>query len=165
MMAFDENTDHGSEISQAKGPSGMQAKRLMWIPLLAALAMLLLPGYSAAANTTKTWGECSDCNFKSVTEDSYIDSSTSANNFGAYDTVYVGRKGTGSGDDRTYRGLIKFNFSNIPISNASQIISAKLWVYITGNEGSGNIVDAHRVLKSWNQGNKSNSAGQTGEVT
>ncbi|MGE5256959.1 MAG: DNRLRE domain-containing protein, partial [Hyphomicrobiales bacterium] len=165
MMPCDKSSDRSKEAARAKGPSSLRAKRLMWIPILAALAMLLLPGYSEAANITKTWGECSDCNSKSVTEDSYIDSSTSANNFGAYDTVYVGRKGTATGDDRTYRGLIKFNFSNIPISNASQIISAKLWVYIAGNEGSGNIVDAHRVLKSWNQGNKNNSTGQTGEVT
>ena len=150
MMPFDNTSYNGSEVSKPTGRSGLRLKQPMWILILAALAMWLLPVSPEAAIITKKWGECTTCDYKSVSQDSYIDGQSTKFNHGADQEVRVGRKDTATDPDRPTRGLIKFNFSNISISAASQITSAKLYAYIHNREGS-NLVDAHRVLKTWNR--------------
>jgi len=120
MMRCDQHSDNGSAVSQPKGPSGLRGKRVLGIPILAALVVLLLSGHSEAALITKKWGECTTCDYKSVTQDSYIDGQSTKYNHGADPEVRVGRKDTPTDPDRPTRGLIRFNFSNIGISSASQ---------------------------------------------
>jgi len=111
---------------------------------------------------TKTWGENSACHYTSVTEDSYLDQGQPNYNMGAETLLRVGDE-SGTRADRT---IMKFNFSNINITDSSQIISASLKVRTHSNPVSGNvIVDAFRVKKNWNEGNKSYAQADANEVT
>ena len=116
--------------------------------------MAAIAGLVAATETlpatqlVKRWGENSNCNYISVTEDTYLDQGVPNYNMGMEELIRVGDDGS-----RIDRTLIKFDFSDIPITSSNQIVSAYLKVKTYDNPDAGNItVDAFRVLKPWNGG-------------
>jgi len=124
-------------------------KRTIWVLGMAAIAGLVAATETLpATQLVKRWGENSNCNYISVTEDTYLDQGVPNYNMGMEELIRVGDDGS-----RIDRTLIKFDFSDIPITSSNQIVSAYLKVKTYDNPDAGNItVDAFRVLKPWNGG-------------
>jgi len=140
----------------------------MFRKVICVMAVFFVIPAVAAATTTEKWGECSDCDYASVTEDTYLDEGKRDYNKGAGNDVYAIRVGhRNDAGVRTYRPLIKFDLTELSnlITDSSQIVSAHLKMksgFKTGNDFN---VDAFRVLKHWNEGNKDHAQATTDEVT
>jgi hypothetical protein len=100
---------------------------------------------------TETWGEYgSRDDYTGRMEDTYTDQGNSGTyNMGATNLI---RTGDNSGS-RPVRIMINVDFSNILITDSSQIVSATLYLRNNDFEASGDHVDIFRVKKHWNGGN------------
>jgi hypothetical protein len=116
---------------------------------------------STPPQTTFTWGESGTEDFSGVTQDAMMRKQFPTQNYGSYTTYHIFNTFTDA------RGLMKYDVSALSglISASSQIISAKLYVQSTNHNGGDIIIDAHRILREWNQGNKNSAPATTGEMT
>jgi hypothetical protein len=120
--------------------------------------------------TTEQWGENSNCEYTSVTEDTFMDSGSNDYEEGSCDgndAVRIGYR-TDAGN-RAMRSLIKFDLTQLDslISSSSDISSATLKVKIAQKNGNDIAVDAFRILKSWSEGDQChvNTDLEAGEAT
>jgi hypothetical protein len=120
-----------------------------------------------SSQVTKRWGENSNCDYTGVTQDTFLDSGSATWEEGGCNgstAVRVGYR-TDAGT-RAMRALIKFNLSNIPITDSSQIASAYLKVNVDFvSTGSTINFDAYPVLKTWNGGDTCHDVSESGEAT